>query len=89
MKPETKRVDEFEQQGDELRSLIATRLGIDEDSIECPRQRWYMTPCVAAHGGCALTDGGTCVGCGEPVGKLLKRELQKRSAVDALPEVES
>lgn len=33
-------------------------------SIECPRERSAMTPCIARDSDLALADDGVCVGCG-------------------------
>lgn len=60
--------------GDRLRAGIAARLGVSPTEISCPRQRSIMTPCVAAHGGSALLDDGSCVGCKRTVQSLLAAE---------------
>jgi len=34
------------------------------NGIICPREKSYMTPCVARDGHLALADNNACVGCG-------------------------
>lgn len=44
---------------------------VTRSQVQCPRERSFMTPCIARDGALALADDNTCVGCGiEPVEAL-------------------
>ena len=43
----------------------------DRSQVSCPRERTFMTPCIARDGSLALADDKTCVGCGvDPADEL-------------------
>ena len=64
MSPRRARTDE-EKAADKLVVAVMSRVGAtSRDEVECPRERSYMTPCVARDGELAVADDQTCVGCG-------------------------
>ena len=49
----------------------------DRNEVECPREKSYMTPCIARDGGTAVADDGDCVGCGQSPLALLKQHRDR------------
>jgi hypothetical protein len=67
-----------EQAADELTSLVMKRIGAtNRNEVECPREKSFMTPCIARDGHLALADDGACVGCGSKAVSLLKAEQER------------
>jgi hypothetical protein len=53
-------------QGDALRDRILKRTGFTREQLQCPREKTWMTPCVARDGGlavCFVHSRPACVGC--------------------------
>lgn len=50
----------------------------DPDLVVCPREKTFMTPCVARDGQTACADDGKCVGCGAEPAELLKALVHLR-----------
>lgn len=66
---------QHERAAEELTRRLAARLGIkDRNYLRCPREKSFMTPCVARDGDTAVADNGVCVGCGESPIELLRAE---------------
>lgn len=64
---------------DELSRLVMARVGVtDRNELSCPREKSFMTPCVARDGGITVADDGDCVGCGARPSELLATEKEKR-----------
>lgn len=59
---------------DDLKEAVHKRTGLEPDELACPREKSFMTPCVARDGDCAMTDDGKCVGCSADVLGLLATE---------------
>jgi hypothetical protein len=60
---------------DELCTLVMRRIGVTRASeLQCPREKTFMTPCVARDAHTACLDDGACVGCGELPSALLAVE---------------
>lgn len=63
---------------DELARAVARLVGArSREDVECPRERSFMTPCIARDGASALDDGGFCVGCHHRA-QTLWAEFQER-----------
>lgn len=57
---------------DKLTEAVMAKVGATTAiEVECPREKSFMTPCVARDGALAVADGGVCVGCGEDPVQLL------------------
>ena len=67
---------------DRLTSLVMEKVGAkDRNEVQCPREKSFMTPCVARDGHTAVADDGVCVGCGhDPI--VLLGEARDRAARD-------
>lgn len=63
---------------DELTRLVRDYVDAkDRNEVQCPREKSFMTPCVARDGRLAVADHGVCVGCGaDPV--ALVEEFKER-----------
>jgi hypothetical protein len=66
---------------DELRRLVFERTGLQGRELVCPREKSFMTPCIARDGGTAVafrTDGtAICVGCETSLSFQIEREREK------------
>lgn len=67
------------KRGDELRNLVFERTGIEGQMLHCPREKFFMTPCVARDGDLAVTEDNKCVGCGTSIEELIAVELEKKT----------
>lgn len=74
---------EMSELGDAFRDAVLKRTGLTAEDLKCPRERSFMTPCVARDGGvCVIgisyAPGGkeypSCVGCECDIEKLLAKE---------------
>lgn len=69
---------QIEQAADDLTAEVMVFVGTtDRNKVECPREKSFMTPCVARDGRTALADDGDCVGCGKDPRILLKDHREK------------
>lgn len=68
-----------EEIADDLPVLIEARLGIAPADLECPREKSFMTPCIARDGSLAMADNGQCVGCGASAIELWHAEAKRRA----------
>ena len=67
---------------DEFKRLVRKRTGIAPVSLQCPREKSFMTPCVARDGHLAVAEsvnGDICVGCEHLVEALLEKEKAKHA----------
>lgn len=66
---------------DDLAKLIHQRTGIEKKDLQCPREKTFMTPCIARDGRLAVCfgafKGAICVGCEKSVSGLHKQELDQ------------
>lgn len=63
---------------DDLTRAVMAKVGAsDRNEVKCPREKTFMTPCVARDGKLAVADEGVCVACGEVPSELLA-ELKAR-----------
>jgi hypothetical protein len=68
---------QHERAAEELSQRVIARLNVhNRDLLRCPREKSYMTPCVARDGALAVADGGLCVGCGSNPIELLESEKE-------------
>lgn len=65
---------EHEKHADRLKAAVHERTGIASKDLKCPREKSFMTPCVARDGALAVLDDGRCVGCGASCRELLVQE---------------
>lgn len=68
-----------EAAADSLTSAVQKKLGeTNRNKIFCPRERSFMTPCVARDGALAVADNGICAGCSYRPTMLLKSFLESQ-----------
>jgi hypothetical protein len=76
-----------ERAANEYRRLVVARTGIaSRNLLQCPRERSFMTPCIARDGGTAVCiaeersgdQRAICVGCEESVVTLLAAEWARQ-----------
>lgn len=75
-------IDGAYAKADQLKSMIHARTGLEPRELRCPREKTFMTPCIARDGQTAVTVGGLCVGCERSV-ESLHTEETARIATDA------
>jgi hypothetical protein len=64
--------------GNTYRDMVIKRTGLKDEDLVCPREKSFMTPCVARDGDCAMTNNECCVGCNVSVAELIKLEREKQ-----------
>ena len=70
---EPKRLTAEQRAANALTAAVMERVGATSRyEVRCPRERSFMTPCVARDGASAVADGGVCVACGESPAQLLR-----------------
>lgn len=74
---------------DAFQQLVATRTGIPRDMLICPREKSYMTPCIARDGSLAVCSdsygGWLCVGCEASVVRLTDEERERGTSPTTPP----
>lgn len=72
------------ENADLFKELVSKRTGLKPLELVCPREKSFMTPCIARDGSLAVaTDAPNeicvelCVGCGQLVNELLEKEQAK------------
>jgi len=72
--PEGAALRKARKAADDLTAAVRVRVGAkDRTEVQCPREKTFMTPCVARDGGTAVADDGVCVGCGISPASELER----------------
>lgn len=62
-----------DQAADELARCVLSKVGgTDRNDVQCPREKSFMTPCIARDGHLALAGDRVCAGCGADPYTLLK-----------------
>lgn len=70
--------EQEQQAADELRDHLVARFKLSSPSeLVCPREKSFMTPCIARDGRLALADDGDCVFCRAVPSQLLAAERSR------------